>query len=156
MPPRTPSASLPELALVSRQRRVAVDTRWLRRGARLALPRCAVLSDDGGFALCTLPEICVAVVSDAIMARLHVEFMGLAGPTDVLTFEHGEIVVSAETAAMHAARRAHPIERELLLYIIHGLLHLNGYDDRTPSAAARMRRTQSGVLRAILRQLPPP
>jgi probable rRNA maturation factor len=135
---------------------VTVDTRWLRRGASLALPRCAACSDDGRFALRALPEICVAVVSDAAMARLHLEFMGLAGPTDVLTFEHGEIVVSAETAALHAARYAHPIERELLLYIIHGLLHLNGYDDRTPPAAARMRQTQGRVLRAILRQLPPP
>jgi probable rRNA maturation factor len=142
------------IALLNRQRRVTLDTRWLRRGAKLALPQCAALSDDGRFALRALPEIVVAIVSDSAMARLHVDFMGIEGPTDVLTFEHGEIVVSAETAAIYARQYAHPIEQELLLYIIHGLLHLNGYDDRTASAAARMRRTQNRVVRAVLAQLP--
>src|SRR5688572_15569037 len=103
------------IALLNRQRRVRLDTRWLRRGAKRALPQGAALSDAGRFALRALPEVGVAIVSDSAMARLHLDFMGIEGPTDVLTFEHGEIVVSAETAAIYARQFAHPIEQELLL-----------------------------------------
>ena len=100
-----------ELVLLNRQRRVALNTRWLKQAAALALPRCLALSDDGRFALRALPEIVVAIVSDARMAQVHLDFMGLAGPTDVITFEHGEIVASAETARDYAARYGHPIEQ---------------------------------------------
>lgn len=146
----------PAFVLVNRQRRVALDTRWLRRAAVLALPKCLELSDDGRFALRELPEVVVAIVSDAVIAKVHVEFMGIEGPTDVITFDHGEIVVSAETARSYAARYAHPIEHELALYTIHGFLHLNGFDDLAPAPAARMRRAQNRVLREVLKQLPKP
>ena len=44
----------------------------------------------------------VAIVSDRRIAEIHVDFMGIAGPTDVITFDHGDIVISAETAAQMA------------------------------------------------------
>jgi probable rRNA maturation factor len=144
------------IVVLNRQRRVSLNLRWLREAALLALPRCLDLCDDGRFALKALPEVVVAIVSDAAMARLHVDFMGIDGPTDVLTFAHGEIVVSSETARAYAADSGHPIEQELALYTIHGLLHLNGFDDLTAAPAARMRRTQNRVLREVLKQLPPP
>lgn len=146
----------PALALVNRQRRVALNTRWLRKAAALALPRCLELSDDDRFALRALPEVVVAIVSDAAIAKVHLDFMGIEGPTDVITFDHGEIVLSAETARDYAARYAHPIEHELALYTIHGLLHLNGFDDLAPAPAARMRRAQNRVLREVLKQLAKP
>jgi probable rRNA maturation factor len=136
------------VVVVNRQRRVGLDTRWLKKAAALALPRCLALSDDGRFALRALPEIVVAIVSDATMAKVHLDFMGLAGPTDVITFEHGEIVASAETARDYAVRYGHSIEQELALYTIHGLLHLNGFDDLTAA--------QNRVLREVLKLLPPP
>jgi probable rRNA maturation factor len=145
-----------KITLLNRQRKVRLDTRWLRRAAALALPKCEELSDDARFAIRALPEIAVAIVSDAEIARIHVDFMGIAGPTDVITFDHGDIVVSAETAAIYAQRYSHPIEQELALYTIHGLLHLNGFDDLAAAPAARMRRTQNRVLREVLKLLPPP
>jgi probable rRNA maturation factor len=144
------------LVLLNRQRRVPLNTRWLRRAAKLALPICSQLSDDNRFALRALPEIGVAIVSDSAIARVHLDFMGIEGPTDVITFDHGEIVISAETARDYAARYDHPIEHELALYTIHGLLHLNGFDDLASAPAARMRRAQTRVLREVLKQLPPP
>lgn len=144
-----------KLVLINRQRRVPIDMRWLRRAAALALPKCLDLSDDGLFALRALPEVAVAIVSDAAIARVHVDFMGIEGPTDVITFEHGDIVVSAETARAYAERYDHPIEHELALYTIHGLLHLNGFDDLSAAPAARMRRAQERVLRDVVKQLPP-
>jgi probable rRNA maturation factor len=150
------STSKPRLCLANRQRRVAVNTPWLRRSAALALPKCLELSADDRFALRAFREISVAVVSDPAMARLHLAFMDVAGPTDVLTFDHGEIVISAETAARNAQHYGHAVEVEIALYTIHGFLHLNGFDDRAARDAARMRRAQSGVLRWCQSQLPIP
>jgi probable rRNA maturation factor len=138
------------LSVLNRQRALKLDLRWLRRTARLALPLCQELSDDKKFALRGLEEITVAIVSDTKIAQIHEEFMGIAGATDVITFEHGDIVISAETAHEYAVRYNHPIEEELLLYTIHGLLHLNGFDDQTTAAAARMKRVQSRVWRKVL------
>ena len=144
------------LFVLNRQRRVPIDLAWVRSAADLALPRCLALSDDGRFALRDLEEITVVIVSDAAIARLHRDFMGIAGPTDVLTFEHGEIAISAETARDYAARYDQKVEVEIALYIIHGLLHLNGFDDLSPHPAARMHRAQQRVLRAVRAALTKP
>jgi probable rRNA maturation factor len=84
------------------------------------------------------------------MSRLHRQFLGQNGPTDVLTFQHGEIFVSAETAKRHARVFGNPLVAELQLYIVHGLLHLHGFDDRTPAEARKMNSTQERILRAAL------
>ena len=142
------------LTLVNRQRRIRLQTAWLRRAAALSLPECLEKSDDGRFALKQLTEVDVAIVSDAVMSEVHVNFMGIEGPTDVITFDHGEIVVSAETAQSYAVQYGHPVEWELALYTIHGLLHLNGFDDLSAAPAARMRRTQDRIWRRVIAQLP--
>jgi probable rRNA maturation factor len=144
------SEALPALTLINRQRRVAFDIQWLRRGAKLALEKCITASDDGRFALRQLPEVDVVIVSDARIARIHEDFMGIGGATDVITFEHGEVVISAETARSRAAEFTHTIEEEMLLYCVHGLLHLNGFDDLAAAPAARMRRTQTRIHREVL------
>jgi len=136
------------------QRAVRLRLPWLRNFARLALEHCREKSADGRFALRGIEEIEVAIVSDHVISGVHERFMHIPGATDVITFEHGEIVVSAQTAATQAQRYGHPVEQELALYIIHGLLHLNGYDDLMRSDAARMRRTQQHILQACLARLP--
>ena len=146
----------PEITLQNRQRAIGLDMAWLRRLAPLAFGKCRDWCADGKLALKSLEEISVAIVSDRTIARLHVDFMGIPGPTDVLTFEHGEIVMSAETAALYATEHGHRIEQELALYTIHGLLHLNGFDDATSRDAARMQKVQTRVLKECLAQLPSP
>ena len=103
--------------------------------------------------LCTRPagirdldEIEVSFVDDETIAELHLQFMGLAGPTDVITFDHGEIHISVETAMTQAREYANDFERELMLYIVHGLLHLAGYDDATERESALMEDMQSTIL----------
>ena len=142
------------IILQNRQRALPLDLPWLRRLAPLALAKCRDLCADGNFTLKSFGEISVAIVSDRTIARLHAEFMDIPGPTDVLTFAHGEIVMSAETAALYAADYGHCLEQELALYTIHGLLHLNGFDDATARDAARMRKVQNRVLKECLAQLP--
>jgi len=140
-----------EVTVTNRQRKVRFDLAALRRIASSAMADCAAESGDGAFALRQLAAVEVAVVSDATIARVHVDFMDVPGATDVITFDHGEIVMSAETAARCAKEHGHPVEAELALYVIHGLLHLNGFDDRTAAARRKMFRVQERIWRAHCR-----
>jgi probable rRNA maturation factor len=104
-------------------------------------------------------EISVALVNDQRMSDLHQQFMNIAGPTDVLTFEldhtprgrcvSGEVVVCVPEAKRRSRELKHRLEHELLLYAVHGILHLSGYDDRTSSAYRRMHREEDRILTAI-------
>ena len=144
------------LHVQNRQRAVRFDVIWLRRFAAIAFARCREISDNGQFVLRQIAEVNVVVVSDRRIARLHEDFMGIAGATDVITFEHGDIVISAETARRHAAQHGQRIEEELALYTVHALLHLNGFEDSALKPAARMRKVQSRVFRECLAQFPVP
>jgi probable rRNA maturation factor len=99
--------------------------------------------------LTELPEIGVVLLSDRRMAELHKRFLNETGPTDVITFQHGEVVISAETARRQARAFGTTLEEELSLYIVHGLLHLCGFDDRTPKGAAEMKRLQEKLVAKI-------
>jgi probable rRNA maturation factor len=96
------------------------------------------------------------LVGDKTMSELHERFMNIPGPTDVLTFplEHdargrcvaGEVVVCVPEARRHAKERRTSVRDEVLLYAIHGMLHLSGFDDRTPSDYRTMHRTEDRIL----------
>lgn len=104
-------------------------------------------------------KISVAVVSVPTMTRLHRQFLGKRTGTDVLAFEtshdafnrvaEGEIVICLDMARRQARQRGHPVENELLLYALHGLLHLCGYVDATPAQAARMHAAEDQILKSI-------
>ncbi len=144
------------ISLQNRQRAIRVDLPWLRRFAALALAPAADCSDDGRFALRALEEIEVTLVSDRTIARIHQEFMSMPDATDVITFEHGELIISAETARRRAPEFGLRLEEEIALYTVHGLLHLNGFEDADPKDASRMRAAQSRIWKSCLAQLPSP
>jgi probable rRNA maturation factor len=100
--------------------------------------------------LSQLDEVSVALMSDRRIAELHHRFLNQTGPTDVITFQHGEIFVSTETARRQARAFQTSLEHELRLYIVHGLLHLRGYDDKTPAGAAEMKRLQEKLVASLL------
>ena len=101
----------------------------------------------------------LALVGDRRMSRLHEQFMGIAGPTDVLTFElehdergrvvGGEVAVCVPEARRQAAARGTNFGSELLLYALHGMLHLCGFDDRTDRGFRTMHRTEDELLKQI-------
>jgi len=103
-----------------------------------------------------LRDLSLAIVPGRQMALLHGEFLRRTGPTDVLTFEldhdargrvvGGEIVVCSTLAKARARQLGHPLSHELLLYAIHGLLHLSAFDDRTDSAFAAMHAKEDEIL----------
>jgi probable rRNA maturation factor len=131
---------------------VPIKLRLLQAFAEHALKECLNLGAQKTGVLSELNEIGVVLVSDRRMADLHQRFLSESGPTDVITFQHGEIVISAETAYRQARAFRTSLEHELCLYIAHGLLHLRGYDDKTPAGAAEMKRTQEKLVAKITRR----
>jgi probable rRNA maturation factor len=144
------------ISLLNRQRKLACKLQWLRRFAASAATHCLQAPAQAGTVLNELPEVTIALVSDAAIARLHLEFMGLPEATDVITFQHGEIAISVETAAGNAVRFRRSMEEEIALYIVHGLLHLHGYLDKKAADSARMQKTQSAILRRCISEIGPP
>jgi probable rRNA maturation factor len=99
--------------------------------------------------LAALETVEISFLTDDAIAAVHGEFMHDPSPTDVITFHHGEILISTETAIRQAPEGGHHAERECALYLIHGLLHLNGHHDSTPDERAAMHRRQDEILAAI-------
>jgi len=166
--PRRRSAAY-TLAISARQAHVRVDTAYVRKVTRtvLAAERIAAA------------QISVALADDATVRRVNRDFLGHDYDTDVLSFLFesspvapsrqpkkrdasevgeprgagrcidGEVLVSAEMAVPMAARFGWSARDELTLYLVHGLLHLCGYDDLSPAERRLMRQRE----RAILAQL---
>ena len=103
-----------------------------------------------------LLEMSLVLVGDAVMSRLHKEYMNVDGPTDVLTFPidenargqvvAGEVFVCVPEARRQSKARGTPLASEVLLYSLHGMLHLCGFDDRTERDFRRMHRTEDKIL----------
>ena len=139
-------APIPEITVRNLQRKVPVDVVDLEMFARKAAELCLRLPRRKKSDLAQLREISVLIVSDRKIASLHRQFMNESGPTDVITFQHGEIFVGAESARRNARRFGNAFERELRLYVAHGLLHLHGFDDRNAASARRMQIVQRKIL----------
>jgi probable rRNA maturation factor len=90
------------------------------------------------------------LVDRKTMAQVHDSFLGDPTETDVITFPYGEILVCPAVARDQAPAHAAAVEDEILLYALHGLLHLAGYDDTTPAAFRTMSRAQAKLLREVL------
>lgn len=101
-------------------------------------------------------DLSFAVLSDDEMRQLHLRSTGHDVSTDVLAFPleeepllRGDVACSADTARREAARRGHAPYDELMLYAVHGVLHLLGHDDHARAARAKMRRAERAALRAL-------
>jgi probable rRNA maturation factor len=103
-------------------------------------------------------EISLAFVDNATIHALNRRYLGHDEPTDVLTFPlseagarrlAGELVIGAEVARVQAEERGHDLQAELALYVIHGLLHLCGYDDKSSGAAVDMHERERHYLRRL-------
>lgn len=116
-----------------------------------ALPHCLQIARKHHAELSSLPGIEITVLGARAMARVHRDFLGIPGPTDVITFPYGEILVCAPVAAERAREFGHDTTTELALYAIHGLLHLSGHDDITPTQEKRMTTAQEKILAAVLK-----
>ncbi len=106
-------------------------------------------------------SVAVVFTDDGRLRALHRTFMGLDTETDVMTFPSsepgrgvdaatgGDVVVSVERAAAQAADYGHSASEEVRFLVVHGLLHLCGWDDRTPDQRDRMLERQARLLAAF-------
>ena len=112
-------------------------------------------------------DLCLKLVDEAAMEVLHVQWMDLPGPTDVMSFPMdelrpgrdgqepeegvlGDIVLCPTVAARQAAEAGHATEEELLLLTTHGILHLLGYDHAEPEEEREMFELQRTLLLTFL------
>jgi len=132
------------------QKAMPIDRSQIREAARAAAEKPLNIG------------VSIVFVDDKTIRQVNEEFLGHDNATDVIAFdyrdsegetpfeeENAEIVISVERAIREAKRRRQPIARELLLYVIHGVLHLTGYDDLQKDAARIMRKQQLRVLNSI-------
>jgi probable rRNA maturation factor len=136
------------ISIATPQEAVPVDRGRMREVARAVLE-----GEQAGDA-----EISLAFVDNATIHRLNLRYLGHDEPTDVLSFPlgegragklAGEVVIGAEVAREQATQLGHDVQAELALYVIHGLLHLCGYDDHEPADAAAMRQRERHYLRQL-------
>lgn len=102
-------------------------------------------------------ELSVVFVGDETLCELHERFLDDPSPTDVLTFDlsdpgegpAGELYVSLDAAHRRAAEFGLTVDNELLLYVVHGTLHLCGFDDHDEDERRAMRAAEVRALEAV-------
>ena len=129
------------------QREMAIDSPALRRQMRWLLENAFNWEEY---------EVAVHFVSTKRMVNMNHKHLGHKGPTDVLTFDYGKAIHSGEificpaVAAENAKRQKESLMAELARYLIHGLLHMSGYDDKFLVARRKMKREENRLLRQLL------
>jgi rRNA maturation RNase YbeY len=135
-----------EIVVANRQRAKPLDRAQLKKLVEWVCAQMKIESAQVGFHFVTPKE----------MARVHEQFMNIAGSTDVITFDHGsqpphfihgEIYISIADAIQQAKDFKTTWRSEVNRYVIHGLLHLLGYDDTMPKARAIMKRHENRLLK---------
>jgi probable rRNA maturation factor len=110
-------------------------------------------------------ELHIELIGDHRMQRLNREYRGKNVPTDVLAFSQreapgrrssllGDVVISVHTALRQANARHHSVDEELAVLLIHGILHLCGYDHERGEPEARRMRRRELILRRLVHPLP--
>ena len=142
-----------EVIVGNHQEAVWIPEGWLTaleeaaaEAARLALEHAA--HEESPLELLATVE--VAMVDDETSDRVHREFMDIEGATDVITFHHGEIVIGVEVAQRQAEEYGEPLGRELLRYLVHGMLHLAGHEDAEADERACMEAAQEKIVAGLL------
>jgi rRNA maturation RNase YbeY len=148
------------LHLRNRQRTRKVDLRQFRKIIQAALGNLAVAPDS---------ELCFHLVAAPEMTRVNETFLHHAGSTDVITFDyadhasrtthhasqlHGEILICLDEAVTQAKKFRTTWQSEMVRYLVHGVLHLQGFDDHRAADRRKMKREENRLLRELSRRFP--
>lgn len=160
--------------VIKRARSVPVDVKLLRQITNTLLNKLLALEKF---------ELGVHLVRTAEMARINEAFLNHQGPTDVITFDHSDLVGDDVRSLKHQTKLEPPhvgsydsltgelficydVARtqarefkttwpgELVRYVVHGVLHLQGFDDQRPADRRVMKREENRLLRALVRRFP--
>ena len=137
------------LTVIDSQNSINFDLEYIKSKVHGAFQLCLRKSKEIA-PLKELNSIEISIIDDKQIAKVHGEFMNDPSPTDVITFDYGEILVSAETALSNSEEMQVSLENEILLYIIHGMLHLGGYLDGSNAEFKEMESHQEMILDACL------
>jgi probable rRNA maturation factor len=141
-----------ELQVRNRQRDRTIDPRLLRRIATALLENLLGISNY---------ELGIHLVSARTSARLNKQFLQHQGPTDVISFDFregyhettdelsGEIYIAVAVAEKQAREFETSWQEELIRYVVHGVLHLRGYDDLVPAKRRLMKREENRLLKRL-------
>jgi probable rRNA maturation factor len=150
-----------EIVIANHHPRLRIDRAGLKRAIHTLdneFPKSKIIKPRSGILRCPPGELSLVFLTDPALARLHADFLADPTTTDVITFEGdpalgvaGEVCVSVDTAAAYAKKHRRDFPTELLLYVVHGWLHLAGYDDLQPAKKRIMRRAEARAL-ALLRR----
>lgn len=138
------------LTIIDSQNSINFDLEYVKSKVDVACQLCVRESKESA-PLKELDSVEISIIDDKQIAKVHGEFMDDPSPTDVITFDYGEILVSAETALSNAEEMQVSIENEVLLYIIHGMLHLGGYLDDSSAGFNEMKSLQEMILDSCLK-----
>ena len=141
-----------EIIIGNHQEATEIPECWLTafedtapRAVELALANAAN-NDSPLHHLATLE---IALVDDETSDRVHRDFMDIEGPTDVITFHHGEIVIGAGVARRQADEYGEPLAREIMRYLVHGMLHLAGHEDADADERKAMEAAQESIIEEL-------
>lgn len=124
-----------------------VDASWLVNCTEKVLDELALIN----------VTIAIRAITDEVMSAMHVEHSNVEGTTDVLTFQHSaegeqlsvDIAVCVDEAKRQASERSHSVNHELLLYVVHGILHCTGFDDHSTVEHEKIHKEEDRILQAI-------
>lgn len=136
----------PVLEIYNHQDAQPVHLDLWRDLAQRALTLVLAAAESSEAPLLHLEEIEISLVSDNAIAKIHGDFMGDPVPTDVITFHHGEIFISLDTAQRQAQENGQTYGQEVVRYMVHGLLHLAGWDDHDEAERKEMHAVQERIL----------
>ena len=144
-----PLPTLPRIEVYPHTDCDGIALSWLTGKIQEALPACLAAKGAEMSEFPGLENIEVSLISDSEIARIHEQFMDDPTATDVITFHHGEILVSVDTARREAPSHDNTFSEEILLYIIHGILHLNGHTDLSEPERSNMVAAQEKILKQV-------
>jgi probable rRNA maturation factor len=141
-----------EIIIGNHQEAIEIPVSWLTALEDIGIEAATMaleVSLDEGNSLQHLATLEVALVDDETSERVHIDFMNIEGPTDVITFHHGEIVIGTEVAKRQAEEYGEPLGREILRYFVHGLLHLSGHEDADEAERKAMEIAQERIVETL-------
>ena len=145
------------ILIANRQRKKKINTRLLKQTATELFAELEIAEADLGIALVGAKE----------MARVNWQFLQHEGSTDVITFDHaekqkvesgkrktlhGELFICVDDAVTQAEQFNTSWQSEVVRYIVHGVLHLLGYDDLKPALRRKMKREENRLVRRLAKK----